>query len=89
MQYITTTGLRTKSAQLVQSLKRGTTFSLIYRSKVIGLIQPSQLAPISLLDIKSFATFLKTIRPGKAPLIKHKEANYKRHLKQRYGQDLP
>jgi antitoxin (DNA-binding transcriptional repressor) of toxin-antitoxin stability system len=40
MNNMTTTNLRKKSAQLVKTLKKGESVSLIHRSKVIGVIEP-------------------------------------------------
>ncbi len=40
MQYITTTELRTKSRELVETLREGNSAYLIHRSKVIAIITP-------------------------------------------------
>jgi len=40
MNYISTTDLRTKSAKLRDSLKKGESIFLLHRSKVIGVFEP-------------------------------------------------
>ncbi len=84
MNYITTTDLRTKSSELVDTLKAGVEVTLVHRSKIIGTIRgiPHQSNTIK---EKAFAKFLKEIRPAKPLTTKEKKDAYSRHLKERYG----
>lgn len=47
MQYITTTELRTKTPELIETLSRGQSVILIHRSKVIGEFKPAKRATSS------------------------------------------
>jgi len=42
MEYISTTDLRTKSSQIIKTLKKGYSIKLIYRSQVVGNITPQK-----------------------------------------------
>ncbi len=53
MNYITTTGLRTKSSSLVDSLKKGQAVSLIHRSTIIGKIVPASDANLKTIQAES------------------------------------
>lgn len=85
MQYITTTDLRTKSSQLVNILKNGSSVSLIHRSKVIGKIEPAQ-------EVKPFDAekFKKLVNNLHLPKTTHaqREKIYRKHLMEKYGQGL-
>lgn len=52
MNHITTTDLRTKSSDLITSLKKGTIVSLIHRSKIVGKIIPSSDISLKTIDAK-------------------------------------
>lgn len=86
--YITTTELRTKSAELVKLLKQGVGLSLIHRSKIIGKISPQlqEMPPIK--DIKILEKSLKDILPGKNITKRERERRYAQHLKERYGKSI-
>ena len=45
MQYITTTDLRTKTPELINTLKQNGEVSLIHRSKIVGIIKPVENQP--------------------------------------------
>jgi len=53
MEYITTTQLRTKSSQLVSSISKGNTVSLVHRSKIIGRITPDDNTVLKTINVKS------------------------------------
>lgn len=88
MEYITTTGLRTKSTQLVSSLSRGNTISLIHRSKIIGEIQPKKeervLTKTDIKQLKKLANLLNLPKLS----YKERERRYRKHLMGKY-KDLP
>lgn len=86
MQYITTTQLRTKSSELVQSLKKGGHISLIHRSKVVGTIQP--LPEIAKpFNAKIFRHLSKSLNLPKTSL-KQREKIYRSQLTQKYGKNI-
>ncbi len=85
MQYITTTDLRTKSSQLVDTLKKGTSVSLIHRSKVIGKIQPEQESKP--FDAKKFKKLVNSLNLPKTTYAQ-REKIYRKHLMEKYGQGL-
>jgi len=88
MNYITTTQLRTKTSDLVSSLKKGARVSLIHRSKVVGVIEPVEEESKPITDIKAFEKFLDSIRPKKLIPKKDREKIYRKHLEEKYGKNL-
>lgn len=87
MNYITTTQLRTKSSQLVDALRKGTSVSLIHRSEVIGKIQPAQEPKP--FDPEVFRKLLKEIKPKKLIPREDRDKVYRAHLEEKYGKNLP
>lgn len=89
MNYITTTQLRTKSSQLIKSLKRGDSISLIYRSRIVGEIRPKK-EPRSLtkFDIKKLQQLAEKLNLPKSS-YEEREKRYRKHLTKKYGEDLP
>lgn len=86
MNYITTTQLRTKSSELVNTLKRGSSVSLIHRSKVIGEIKPKKEAkPFNAEDFKKLVDGLDLPKTTYA----QREKIYRKHLMEKYGKGLP
>lgn len=89
MEYITTTHLRTRSSQLVATLQKGGSVSLIHRSKVIGKIEPAQKSPIiTITDIKAFEKALAGIKPKKLIPKKDRDKVYRQHLMEKYGKNI-
>lgn len=84
MDYLTTTELRTKSAKLIDFLKRDIDVTLIYRSKIIGRILP-QIEEIGLKDLKGFKSFLEGLRPSKLISQRKRNETYRRQLVKKYG----
>ena len=64
MQTITTTQLRTKSSELIKSLEKGDSISLIHRSKIVGVIKP-KAEPKALTRATSLRR--KSAHTGSAP----------------------
>ncbi len=89
MQYITTTELRTKSAELVDTLEQNGKVSLIHRSKVIGVIEPIEAQPKALteVDIEEIRKAAKELNLPKLS-YKEREKSYRKHLMEKYGQNL-
>lgn len=88
MEYITTTNLRTKTSQLVSALQKGTSVSLIHRSKVVGVIEPVKQKTVTITNIKAFKKFLESICPLKPTTPKQRERLYRQHLMKKYGKGL-
>lgn len=85
MDYITTTGLRTQSSELVKSLLRGMETSLIYRSKIVGIIKPSSIS--KKFDVKAFKNAIKGLHlPKTTP--EERDKIYRMHLMKKYGKGL-
>lgn len=83
---ITTTELRTKTSQLVDTLKRGSEVILIHRSKVIGKIKPKKE------EVKRFdaAKFKKIIKKMDLPYLSDKEISkrYRKAMLKKHGKSL-
>lgn len=86
MQYITTTELRTKSKELVETLLAGQSINLVHRSKVVGEIKPK------IYDPKPFdaGKFLKLVEKLNLPKTTYaeRERRYRAHLMKKYGKNL-
>lgn len=88
MQYITTTELRTKSRQLIELLQEGRSVELIYRSKIVGKIQPANdPKPLTKEDIKQIRKLAAKLNLPKLS-YKEREKRYRKHLMEKYGADL-
>lgn len=88
MDYITTTDLRTQSSELVKSLSKGQTVSLLHRSRIIGEIKPKKEAKsITEEDIEQLKKLAKDLNLPKTS-YKQRENIYRRRLLEKYGQGL-
>lgn len=85
MKYITTTDLRTKSSELVDSLKRGESIELIHRSKVIGEIRPKK--EVKPFDVKALKRLARSLNLPKTTYAQ-RERIYRKHLMEKYGKGL-
>lgn len=86
MQTITTTELRTKSKELIKTLKQGRSIELIHRSKVVGEIKPKIYDPKP-FDPDKVAEIAKKMN---LPHLSYKERDrrYRAHLMKKYGKAL-
>ncbi len=88
MNYITATSLRTKSRELIETLKQGESVSLIYRSKVVAEITPKKESkPLTKTDIKKLQKLAEEFNLPKLS-YKERERRYRKHLMEKYGQSL-
>jgi len=86
MDYITTTELRTKTAQLVKSLKNGESVDLVHRSKVIGIFKPPPI-PSKPFNVERFKRLVKKLNlPKTTPA--QREKIYRAHLEKKYGKGI-
>lgn len=86
MNYITTTQLRTRSSELVNTLKKGDSVSLIHRSKIIGEIKPVEKQPV-VFDAKEFMRLAEELNLPKTTYAE-RERRYRAHLMKKYGKNL-
>lgn len=85
MNYITTTDLRTKSSQLVNSLLKGHEVVLIHRSRIIGEIKPKKESkPFTQEDIKQLKKLAEELNLPKTS-YEQREKIYRKHLMKKYG----
>ena len=86
MDYITTTNLRTQSPELIGSLKRGESVSLIHRSKIVGVISPAKEEPKK-FDSKRFSKLVKALNLPPTTYAE-REKKYREHLMKKYGKGI-
>lgn len=88
MNYITTTQLRTRSKELIKTLKEGGHVELIHKSKIVGEIKPVYDAkPLTQEGIKKIQQAAKKLNLPKLS-YKEREKKYRAHLMKKYGQGL-
>jgi len=85
MNYISTTGLRTQSSELVDALLAGKTVDLIHRSKLIGRVVPIEKNEKSK---KSFYELILSLPKTKKTTIKEREKIYKTQIMKKYGKSI-
>jgi len=89
MNYITTTSLRTQSSDLIRSLVKGQSVTLIHRSQVVGIIKPAKrkLKKITKEDITQLKKLaIKTNLPALS--YQERAGIYRKHLEEKYGKDI-
>lgn len=87
MNYITTSDLRTKSVELVNSLKEGKSVSLIHRSRIIGRIVPDDAEPPKVFNAAKFKKLVEKLNLPKTTYAQ-REKIYRAHLMKKYGKGL-
>ena len=89
MNYITATDLRTKTVELIETLKRGEEVSLIHRSKVIAIIKPIKKEPKP-FDINTLNKLRKLAKNLNLPKTTPKQGEriYRSHLVKKYKKGL-
>lgn len=87
MNYITTTDLRTKSTELVDSLKNGRSVSLIHRSQVVGKIVPDGDTKLKTIDAKKLEGIINDLD---LPVLTLTEIDrrYRKAMMQKHGKGL-
>lgn len=84
-QFITTTQLREQSSKVVSRLNAGESLILIYRSKIIGSINPVTSKSTTIDDLGEFKKALLALKPKKIIPYSKRKKIYKERLKKRYG----
>ncbi len=88
MNYITTTDLRKKSSELIKSLEKGDSISLIHRSKIVGVIKPkAQPKALTRTDISRLQKIAEELNLPKIT-YEERERRYRKHLMNKYGKGL-
>ncbi len=93
MKHITTTELRTKSNQLINTLMQGKRVILIHRSRVVADIKPTAFKSQSkqgeiTFGSDMFKKALKKLKPKKPISLKERDKRYRAHLMEKYGKHL-
>lgn len=78
------TELRTNTSRIVATLKKKGEISLIYRSKIVGVIKPESRYTRS-FNTNLTASILKQLKPSKIVPRFQREATYRKHLMKKYG----
>lgn len=87
MNTITATELRTKTPELVEALAAGYPVDFIYRSRIIAEIKPRE-QKVKLFNARRFLKLAQEL--NLPPLTeKQREKNYRQHIMEKYGKDLP
>ena len=88
MNYLSTTDLRTKSAKLRDSLKKGKRTFLLHRSKVIGVVEPYERKEFVSTE-KNLKKFIESFHTGKNYSYKKRNEMFQKHLEGKYGENIP
>ncbi len=88
MVFITKTNLRTQSSDLINTLKKGGSVSLIHRSQVVAVIKPKkEPKALTRKDINRLKKLAKELNLPKLS-YKEREKRYRNHLMDKYGKGL-
>lgn len=90
MKYITSTELRTKAPELIETLKNGNSVSLVYRSKIIAKVEPVdyEYKDIPRQPAKKFSDFVREMAPATSIGVKEMRKVYHNHLMKKYGKGI-
>ena len=89
MNIITSTELRTKTTQIIDTLINGGTIDLVHRSRVVGEIRPKKQSP-KIMTKKSIQELMALAKKMNLPKLSYKERErkYRQHLVKKYGKGL-
>lgn len=87
MQNMTTTDLRTKSSELIKTLKNGGSVDLIHHSKVVGEIRPKPENKVKVFNAKAFKKAVARLNLRKTT-YEERDRIYRKHLMEKYGKNL-
>lgn len=87
MNTITVTELRRNPGKLLQSLDKGMSVTILYRSRVLGVAEPlpKQKKILSKKDMSELERMLNKIKPKKLLPKNKRERIYQEHLEEKYG----
>lgn len=87
MNYITTTDLRTKSSDLISTLRKGQSISLIHRSSIVGKIIPISREDAKIISGKQLADKIQLLDLPKLSL-EEIDRRYRSAMMKKYGKGL-
>lgn len=89
MNYITSTDLRTKTPDLLNTLLLGEEIELIHKSKVVATIVPKKYEGKA-FSKRDMETMIAATKKLKIPNLSEseREKNYRTHLVKKYGKGL-
>ena len=89
MQIITTTELRTKSKELINTLLSGRSVSLIHRSKIIAEFKPKKASP-KVFSVKDAEEIIKIAEKMGLPKLSDEEMDkkYREAIMKKHGKGL-
>ena len=88
MNYLSTTDLRTKTAKLRDSLKKGESTYILHRSKVIGVIEPYENMT-KVFTLEKLRKLHKAFPPAKIHYTyEQREKIWAKHLMEKYGKSV-
>lgn len=87
MNYISTTELRTKTSEVIETLLKGGVIDLVHRSKVVGEIRPKK-AEGKVFNAKRMLKLVKEL--NFEPLTDEEvERRYRAYMMKRHGKNIP
>ncbi len=86
MNYISTTGLRTQSSELIDMLLAGRSVDLMYRSKRVAKMVPDLM--IKKNKVNRLSSFVKKYSGIKGLTQEVAIKNYHDHMMEKYGKNL-
>lgn len=86
MLYVSTTELRTKTSELVKTLKQKGKITLVHRSQIIGVIEPAENEPKKFNAEKAKKAIEKLHLPKTTP--EQREKHYRSGLEEKYGKNI-
>jgi hypothetical protein len=84
MNYITSTQLRTKSSDFIETLLRGEEVNLIHRSKHLGKIKLIKEEELKVFDAEGFAKIANKMNLPKLSL-KEREERYRKAMEKKHA----
>ncbi|RJR14711.1 hypothetical protein C4579_04325 [Candidatus Microgenomates bacterium] len=88
MNQITITEISQKPQALINALKKGVSVSLVHKSRVVGIIKPSDTNQTPAVTMDKLRAFQKAVKPKKLIPRSQREATYRKRLMEKYGKGL-
>lgn len=89
MKYITTTQLRTKSKELIDTLRDGDSVTLIHRSQEVGVIQPqTNTTEYKTVNVEELQKAINNLDLDLPDSLEEQDAVYHREMIKKHGSHL-
>ena len=85
MKFIAATQLRTKMPELIETIRRGESVNLLYRSQVLAEIRPKKIETKAVKKKLTLSEFLSMIKPDPKTTHEQRDEIYRKHLMEKYG----